>query len=245
VFPLSTSNPQPPPNPDAYLDGQLDAAGRAAFERAMRDDPALARQVALQRRIDQSLGRLFAASDRSAGRVAPAAAAGARPIAFRPLTWSIAAAVLVGVALVVYFLSRPGTPAGPGPLPGVYQGQVAAGFTPQVVCTTVPDFAAWVNQYYGQSLYPPEKHEGVEFVGWNYAPAVSSNSGVLLATVGDKKVIVVLDRKVREKKPLPTPQGGEGLHVFRREVGSVVAYEVTPLDHPSILPILETKPHDR
>lgn len=44
-----------------YVDGALDADGRARIERAMRDDPALARKIAAFERQRDGLQRLFAA----------------------------------------------------------------------------------------------------------------------------------------------------------------------------------------
>jgi hypothetical protein len=63
---------------------------------------------------------------------------------------------------------------------------------------------------------------------------------VLLARVDGKEVIVVVDRKAREKSPLPPARSG--LRSFREEYGNLVLYEVTPLDHPTILPLLSTQP---
>jgi hypothetical protein len=61
----------------------------------------------------------------------------------------------------------------------------------------------------------------------------------LLAKVDHKPVIVVVDYASREKKELAAPTDPE-LHRFRAKLGSVVLYEVSPFDHPSILPRLST-----
>lgn len=226
-----------PSHLDRYLDGQMTDAERRAFERAVRADPQLRAQLELQWKIEASLSRLFV--DSGATPMLPAGGASAlRWTRFRPLYWSIAAAVLLAAALTVYLMLGRG-PSGAGPLAEVYRVQLAKGFTPEVVCTTSDEFAKWVNTYFGQPIYPAEQHDGVEFIGWNYAPVIGGNSGVLLARVNGREVIVVMDRKTREKKPLP-PAGG-GLKSFRQEFGSVVLYEVTPLEAPAILPILSTQ----
>lgn len=227
---------------------------REAFERSVASDPGLANQVRLQAQIDRALGRLFAespalagkmagtAAGRTAGRVAPGVSTGAaspRRLWFRPAIWSVAAVVVIAAALAVYF----GVFAGgrSAVLAKVYRDQVAAGFKPQRVCTTVGEFSGWTRAYVGQPLYPPEQHPGVEFVGWSYAPAITKNTPILLARVDGKDVVVVMDRKVKETHELPVPKG-DGLSGFRAEIGSAVLYEVTPLDHPAILPLLSTQP---
>jgi anti-sigma factor RsiW len=59
---------------EAYLDGLLDDAQAAAFARSLKEDPALARQAALQARIDGALGRLFSVESPSHDAVAAALA---------------------------------------------------------------------------------------------------------------------------------------------------------------------------
>jgi hypothetical protein len=225
--------PNRQPSLDEYLDGTLSQESRAAFEKHIAADPSLAAQVRLQRRIDESLGRLFAATD----RVSVARAPEPRRLSFRPMIWSIAAVLTLAAAVALYF-GMFGSRS--GPLDPLYQAQLASHFVPAQVCTTGPEFAKWVKDYYGQALYPADDHPGVEFVGWNYGRAVSPSSGVLLAKVDGKEVIVVVDRKAREKSPLPPARSG--LHSFRQEYGSLVLYEVTPLDYQAILPLLSTQP---
>ena len=227
------------PTLDAYLDGVLAAPDRERVERALRGNAPARDQVALQGRIDASLRRLF---DPPATVALPAVSRshGTRLRVFWPL--AAAAALLIVAAGVWVFVLRGA--AGPSPLGPLYRAQLAAGFIPEKVCTTSEQFAEWVHTYYGQSLYPPEKHDGVEFVGWNYAKAVGQHSGVLLARVRGKEVVVVCDRALLDKKPFKNA-GDPGLHSFRAQMGSVVLYEVTPYNEPAILPILSTTPPTR
>lgn len=213
-----------PDNFDRVLDGLLTGDEKDRAERAIAGDPDARSQAELQRRIDDSLGRLFAA---------PAQQRPARRVSLWPL--AAAAAVLLAVAGVYWFAIRePAVRLGP-----VYRGQVAAGFIPRQVCTTRDEFAAWMKRNYGQPLAPAEPHEGVEFVGWSYGKAVSENSGFLLARVKGKEVLVVMEHAVRDREG-KIESGEPGLKSFRRQVGAMVMYEITPWDEPAILPILTT-----
>jgi len=225
----------PPTTPlERYLDGQLTAADRQRVERALESNPAAREQVRLQREMDQALGRLFAA--------APAHPL-PLPVGRRTPTWAwgLAAAVLLAAAGVwaVWFRAPATRTPVPNALAVLYRAQVDSGFVPKQVCTTREAFSDWVRTYYQQPLYPSEPHEGVEFVGWNYAPAVGKHSGVLLARAQGKEVIVVIDRAVLEKQPL-TENCDAALHIFREQVGPLVLYEVSPLDKAAILPLLST-----
>lgn len=227
---------------DAYLDGQLSGADREAVERAMAADPTLAEEVRLQRTIDESLGRLFAGGAPVADPVGRGMWRGTGRLWIRPLVWSIAAALVIAASLWVFFGPQVVVRRGSGdPLGKLYADEKAVGFAPKEVCTTPEAFAEWTRQYVGQPIYPAAHHEGIEFVGWTYAPGVISGSTpVLLAKVDGNDVLVAMDRRVREKHELGTPC--LPLHSFRAEVGSAVVYEVTPLDRPRIIPILGTAP---
>ncbi|HEX6571918.1 MAG TPA: hypothetical protein VF055_07820 [Steroidobacteraceae bacterium] len=100
----------------AYVDGELDPAAREAFERALATDPALARRVEMQRRLQRELEAAFdstlaepvpdrllrAARGSSArdGGVVTLPAKARRPATWRPPAWfAVAASLLVGVLL--------------------------------------------------------------------------------------------------------------------------------------------------
>jgi hypothetical protein len=57
---------------EAYLDGQLNSAQRAAFEESLRSNPALRRQVAVQAQVNEALVRLFAVETPSIQQVVTA-----------------------------------------------------------------------------------------------------------------------------------------------------------------------------
>lgn len=220
---------------EGYLKGDLSGEDRARFEDLLAAQPGLREQVDLQRRVDASLGRLFAESDVKVALESPRAGSVVREwLRFAPL--AAAAALLLVATTVILSIVRSGRESGPNPLRVAYEAQVEGGFRPEVVCTSPVEFAEWMRTYFGQPLYPSHA-DGVELVGWAYAPVVSSRSGVLLARVQGKPVVVVVDYAVRDKRPLSLPDSG-GLHRFRAQIGSVVLYEVSPLETAAVLPLL-------
>ena len=85
---------------ERYLDGLSSAAERAALERELARDPALAAEVALARRIDAALGRQFAPPARSGALPALERAAperSASPVGRR--AWLAAAGIAFALAL--------------------------------------------------------------------------------------------------------------------------------------------------
>lgn len=221
-----------PNNPlERYLDGLLSEADTQRVERALPANPKAQEQVRLQHRVDDSLRRLFGPGEITVD-LRPRRSAGVR-------VWAagLAAALLLAVGVWAMLLRGNAAPA--SPLAGIYDAEVKAGFVPKEVCTTRDQFVEWVRTYYTQSLYPKAEHKGVEFVGWSYAPAISKKSGVLLAKADGQNIIVVMDRKHLEKAPW-SGSGDPCLHTFREQFGSLVLYEVSPLDHASVLPILST-----
>jgi hypothetical protein len=211
---------------DRYLDGGLGGAEREAFERDLARSPELRAQADLQGRIDAGLRRLFTPP----GVAAPA---GAAPRARRPWVWGLglAAAAALAAAGVWYAVGRR---AEPTVLEGVYRSIVSAGFTPKEVCTTDEAFEKWVADKYGEPLAPEPDHAGVEFVGWSYARAMTTYSGVLLARVDGREVVVVLDH-ARNDIGIEPRANNPDLRVFRERFGNLVAYEVTPLEGPRVL----------
>jgi hypothetical protein len=233
---VTLSHPPNRPSIDTYLDGLLSPEDQTRAERALRENPRARAAVDMQRRIDESLVRMF----QPPAEAAPLRMPAARRFPARTVFWAAAAAIVLAGVGVFTLLQRTGG-TGPSPLAPLYRSTIAAGFVPQEICTSSDKFADWCEYAYGQYLYPPEKHDGIEFVGWNYANVVTMKSGVLLARVQGREVLVVIDRKYRDEHPIKD-SGDPTLHSFRKEVGKVVLYEVTPLDKPSIIPILATTP---
>jgi hypothetical protein len=69
-------------------------------------------------------------------------------------------------------------------------------------------------------------------VGWRYSEDVlSPDESVLLATKGSDKIVVVADEATHDRN---LRESG-GLHVYRRELGNLVLYEISPLEQPEVI----------
>lgn len=219
---------------DAYLDGLMSPEERAAFEASMRADPALAAEVALQSRIDASIRAQL-------GPAPEAGAVGLRgtiPWHRRRLVWmSAAAAVLLGASVYVNLSNRAPAMRRVG-ADRLYAQLIAGGYTPQWRCETDEQFVGEVRSRLGAGVLVPMGTPGVEIVGWAYADMalgtpISEHTMVLLTRVENDEVVLLLDRE-RDDRKVAVP-ADSGLHVFRREVGGLVVYEVSPLESERVL----------
>jgi hypothetical protein len=243
---------------ERYLDNLMTPQERAEFERRLAQDAGLATQIARQRDVDASLRRLLAVPSASAAAqmvariagedVPSASTAASSPVAGRiglsstaPFTKWLAAAAIIAIVLgsawfvwdrvkplerelVVHAAQSPAE---------YYHMKVGSGFKPSWKCENDAEFAASFNTQFGQPLLLRALPAGVAAGGIDYCNTLTPKSVGLLGSVNDQKVIVIVD-KLTNDKPLDVPPGS-GLHLFRREVGNLVAYEVTPLDHSSVV----------
>lgn len=122
----------------------------------------------------------------------------------------------------------------------VYERKVSTGFNPDWVCENDEQFIKVTNDLWGESLLA-RGTDLIQIVGWSYyEPVFSASTGVLLTKVEGTPVIVVMDRKEKDRK-LRIPES-KGLQLFREEKGNVVLYEVTPYKEPRVLPVIRTGP---
>ncbi len=214
---------------EAYVEGSLGAAERAAFERDMLRDPALRAEVETQQRIDDRLRAIFAPP-------VPAGAPGAPPRPVAPwtrLALGLAAALALAAA-GAYWAGLLGRGPGDTRADALYARLVRTGFEPAWVCGDDAEFVAYTRDTFGQA-FTIEPAPGVELLGWTYCSGVlGDGAGVLLATVGGDRAIVIVDRSGNDRR-VPV-DAGSGLRVFRARAGGAVLYEVTPRDSPALLP---------
>lgn len=225
---------------DAYVDGVLDEQDRTAFEEAMNQRPELAAEVELQGAIDASLARVFDPGQYGKSEAVDECGAVAGRIGMK--VFAIAAAiVIVGVAAWMYF----GGGTGPVKIKAdpveLYVAQIGAGFVPEEVCTTPDEFEAWMDDRYAQ-LLRPEARERVELVGWSYTKVMSPYGALLLARVDGREVLVLMD-ELKSDEGLVV-DGEASIRVFRREIGKLVLYEMTPLDESVVLEMLYVPEED-
>jgi hypothetical protein len=246
---------------EAYLDGQLSGERLGAFERRLRTDAQLAAQVDLQRRIDGSLTRCFVApppaehalqaAAPSNGRVVEVleAKAANQPVSAprRVLRWPLALAasiaLLVGVPYLVIEWRQMlgiGQPAvqyadtRAMALDLAYNQQVNdKKFKPDWVCKTDDEFAGYFADRLGQPLKMKPLVGNVADWGVSFTGGITPRSMGVLARIDGQPVVVFVDRLDADKgEKFSTPCH---LHMFRREVGELVLYEITPFDQAKLL----------
>jgi hypothetical protein len=115
----------------------------------------------------------------------------------------------------------------------LYRQQVAKGFQPEWVCKDQQEFASYFAGRLGQALMIHDAPVGAAMLGLSYTGGVTKASMGMLGTADGKSVLIVVDQvtnddKVQMKHP-------DGLKLFRRKIGSLMLYEVTPLDQPRLL----------
>jgi hypothetical protein len=228
---------------DAFMDRLLGPAEEAKVRRAVDADPELQRETELQRWIDSELGEMFAYDSSRAPVIPHVEEAAPQPIPFRrpnlfkPLALA-AAVVLAGIAVWIG-VNRSGSKSAQLYVAAdtVYNKLVSRGFEPEFVCTTDEEFRAATKKRFGTPLMLAST-PGVIPLGWAYNAGfrgriVGDKTMMLLAKVDDKNVLVLMDTSDR---PADRPiTGAPGLKVFKRSVGPIVNYEITPLDRERVI----------
>jgi hypothetical protein len=237
---------------DAYLDGQLDAVERDRFEQRLRLDPILQAELVLQRRLDEALRRRFEppspqrvleALSRRAGGPQVLRFPSARRWFQRPWGLAVAASIIVALIGVNWYVWT-SLPHGLAPRPERrpielvslergYQRELERGFRPLWLCETDHEFASAIFKSLGQGLLITIPPAEIKAKGLSYLPALSKDTMILLAEVETQPVVVFIDRLAADSRPTLPPESG--LRLFRREVGALVLYEVTPLGEPRVL----------
>jgi hypothetical protein len=202
---------------DVAIDRAIDAG--AATDRTHPE-------VRLQLEIDQALKRQFASD-------APASPIRRRPkwhaLAAAALLLAASAAILINTGYAERAWSWASDKLYPHTLATLYHDHVSSGVV-MARCETPDEFQAWVEANFRESVRPAPEDEELTFVGWSYDNSISRYSGVMLGEARGEGVVVLIDRLERDHE-MTLPEGS-GLHLFRRALGAVVFYEITPLDEP-------------
>jgi len=241
---------------EAFLDGTLPPDEHAQMRLLIENDAAMKDECRRQAALDTSLLRLFTppavpsvgTSDQPSSdhRHAP------RPRR-SPTRWSrfrvpaIAAMVLIALGMAAWSLVDlffPETPStystgnypvhrNPTTFVAEYHALVNAGFKPDWVCQTQAQFVQTFQSNLGQPLLFEPGGTDISMVGLSYANILSERTIVFLGKVHDAPALVFVDR-MENDKPQSLPPGG-GLHLFHRQLGGLILYELTPLDQPMLL----------
>jgi hypothetical protein len=245
---------------DAYLDGLLSADARSTFQSHLQHDAGLRRQIELQRMIDSAMRRLWAPPElQDTLNESLAALLGAKsmnqdaavklrkPNRLR-IALNIAAAVAIAAVALYRLTGFLNTPPQDGryfraeqkAMDTIYNEKLATGFVPEWKCEDDKEFTRTFEHQLFQPLVMMTPPPGLAMGGLGYCNVLSPYSMFMLAHVHNDKVIVFFDRLDADKElpPLSDPR----LRRFRRELGELVLYEVTPLDEPQFLHLFETPP---
>ena len=227
-----------PSDLDLYLDGLMTPEQAAAFKRVIDTDPRLAAEVRLQTRIDASLSSQF---DYPRGLDTAVPDAPSLPFeapARRAPRWGriLGFTAVAACASMLVWFGNPFAPLPPVVEPkrltacDVYKNLETANWVPSFKCNSDEEFVVAVAKQLGSGLLIPLSTVGVTLDGWGYADGyagspISGETMYLLTHVGEKRVLVLMDRKANDQ---PVQSGTCSLNVFRREVGDLVLYEVSP-----------------
>jgi hypothetical protein len=119
------------------------------------------------------------------------------------------------------------------PLDVLYREQVTKGFKPDWVCNDQREFASYFAGRLGQPLMIHDAPAGAAMLGLSYTGGVTPSSMGMLGTANGKSVLVVVDQVSNDAKAQMKQPGD--LKLFKRKIGSLMLYEITPLEEPKLL----------
>lgn len=245
-----------------YLDGLLTGENKAAFEAQIAADPRLKGEVEAHQRMCAGLRSLTAVGQAPAVSSTLKLAGESAPNAKHSRRWvriaAIAACIGIPAAAGVFWVlaPKPAEPVKFAPLTSEqyqqkhrdlmlaeYKSQVASGFKPKEVCNTDEQFVDWTTKKLGHGLRPvhgakPGDPAEPVLAGWSVGNTFSAYTGLLLAQVDGKPVMVVMDEAPPERM-VPKDDATGMPRMFRRNVNGVWMIEITPLDQPRVITRIE------
>lgn len=248
----------PDPRIDAFLDDRMAPSEKDAFLELLQHDASLRSQLEHQQAIDQSLKRVFGESQIEIVRkkfetaIERCRDTATLRLPMRPRWRLLAAAALVSFSLCGVWYSW--TVTRPPPVVDVYEAQpwrsfgtvyhdtVRDGFKPAWICRNERQFERAFTRRFRQPLLLASMPSGISAGGISYSNTVSPNTINVLGRVDGTPVMIFVDRLSSDYGPPPPPP--PNLQLFRREIGDLVLYEVTPFDRPNILPYFYTPAKD-
>jgi hypothetical protein len=242
------SNPHEQPDDSSwlekYLDSALDSPERAETDRAMSSNGQMQLELQLQMQIDESLKRLFVPAVPPADLLArlQGPTSLAQPATRPRRNWAklalAATAVTLAWGFLLWRLLPPSQPAaGPYknlPLTTIYEQTVADGFQPYWVCKDPHEFASTFFTRQGQGLLLADMPAGTKMEGLAYTGGISPSTTTMLARTDGQPIMVFVDRASADTHP-SLPKTETKLHLFHKELGPLVLYELSPLDHATVM----------
>tara|TARA_R110002096_G_scaffold173781_2_gene348063 strand:- start:233988 stop:234692 length:705 start_codon:yes stop_codon:yes gene_type:complete len=230
----------PPKNHDelifAYLDGDLDPQQLADFKAILESDPAIQSRLDALNAMNTSLIRI--AQEPTS---APLVLEPKQTTKTSPRRW-ISYAAILAITTALFLYMNPSQPKAVFDTQNVYR-QITTAFEPQIVCDSPEKFVAYTQESFGKPI-TVDFQTPIQLVGWRYLgknynpgrPTKVPTTRILMAQTPEGTRILVAF--VPRGLPAPKAQPGSDLHVFKKSVQSVRVYEITPLDSPSVLDLL-------
>jgi hypothetical protein len=228
---------------EKYLDSAPDSPERAEMDRAMSSNQQMQVELQLQMQIDESLKRLFVPSAAPADLLAKLQAPTplAQPTVDSRRNWKKLALAAIAVSVVwgflIWRLLPPSRPvAGPyknSPLATIYEQSVGSGFQPYWVCKDPHQFASTFFSRQGQGLLLADMPAGTKMEGLDYTGGITQNTTTMLARTDGQPILIFVDRASADNQPVLPAESK--LHLFRKELGPLVIYELSPLDHATVM----------
>ncbi|MFO0836236.1 MAG: hypothetical protein U0638_14790 [Phycisphaerales bacterium] len=253
------ANPGPDPiveQIDAYLDDALSPADRAAFEARLAADESLRAELDLARGIESSLKRSHVPADIPAAsfKLAPA-----KPAAFSTLAsrhtrrrrlWLLAsaAAVLLLASAGYFIYDHFDTSFRRYDAGKFYALAAERNFAPDWTCNNDEEFKDTTRNNAGQAmLVRQDPSANVQLIGWAYSKTyrgtpLGPRTIMLFAKVDNSPIIVLVDTLANDAKI--KGDFDPSLHMFRRELGNTVLYEITPRPAPGVIDAFYLPPEE-
>lgn len=123
-----------------------------------------------------------------------------------------------------------------------YNAELASGFEPEWICKDDVEFGSTFRDRLGQALkLNPSPEPGTRMLGLDYTKVLSPQTVSMLAECSGAKIVVLIDRRERDNSEA-IHAGCGSLNIFRREIGPLVLYELTPLHQAYLLDLFEPVP---
>lgn len=222
----------------AYIDSELSPQQAVEFEQLLERDPLVRSRLDMLSTINIAIQKI---PETTQARTIPLQTLGNSGTLSKRRLLSYAAMLIICAG--AYFMLNPPTPT---PTFDAYIAytRITEEFEPDVVCDTPEKFVTYTQETFGSPV-SADFTSPIQLVGWKYhGKAVRSKSTnkfkrtrILMAQTPEGTRILVAF--VPKGLPIPRLEAESGMNIFKRTVQSVRVYEITPLDSPSVLDLLE------
>jgi hypothetical protein len=239
---------------DAYLDGIMPPEQRAAFEQRLARDPALAADLAAQKRIDGALASIFAVPPfvglPTNGHPAPHPAApganGAAQATLQavkttfPYNLILAGLGVVAVTLISWLAYLQFHDPRKS-IVEIYNDPVSARALPASCGGESENVESICTDVLSGRVKIKKLPAGMQIIGLGIEPVLSKYTYVIRAKIDGREVLVFIQDSFSADKAAAEKaiKSGGPLHVFQREANGTLLLELSPFEKARMLDLLE------